>query len=77
MTLSACASGRLVFASAGRMFQIAMIWWLLGHASAGPGKLVGGFMVMAALPPLLLVRIIGNAVDRLPAKRILMIPSCG
>ncbi len=65
-------AGQVLSQSGGRMYQMAMIWWLLASATTGTGKLVGLFMVMAAIPSLILVKRIGRTVDRLPSRRILV-----
>lgn len=55
-----------------RMFQIAALWLLVGSAGGASGKKVGLFMVMAAIPSLALVKIIGKTVDRAAARKILL-----
>lgn len=65
-------AGQVLSQSGGRMYQMAMIWWLLASQSTGTGKLIGLFMVLAAIPSLLLVKRIGHTVDRLPSRRILV-----
>lgn len=54
------------------MYQMAMIWWILSLGTESPGSLVGLFMVMAALPSLLLVKKIGRTIDRRPSQRLLI-----
>jgi len=66
--------GQICSQSGGRMYQMAMIWWLLGGGSDSSGRLVGTFMVMTALPSLLLVKAIGRTVDRRKTQAILV---CG
>lgn len=68
--------GQVLSQSGGRMYQMAMIWWLLGLGLSGPGKYVGFFMVMVALPSILLVRLIGKTIDRLSSRRILITADC-
>ncbi len=65
-------AGQVLSQSGGRMYQMAMIWWLLASRPTGTGKLIGFFMVLTALPSLLLVKRIGQTVDRLPSRRILV-----
>lgn len=55
------------------MYQIAMIWWILSVATEGGGKLVGLFMVMAALPSILFVKKIGGLIDRTSSRKILVL----
>ena len=62
--------GQVLSQSGGRMYQMAMVWWLLGIGLAAPGKYVGFFMVMVALPSILLVKKIGATIDRLYSKHI-------
>ena len=64
--------GQILSQSGGRMYQMAMIWWILSIGLEGSGKYVGLFMVMAALPSILLVKKIGNTIDNGNSKRILV-----
>ena len=64
--------GQIFSQSGGRMYQIALIWWILSSASTGTGKLVGLFMVMTALPSIGLVKKIGQLVDVVYSKKILV-----
>lgn len=54
-----------------RMYQITLVWWIITHG--GSGKEVGLFMVLGALPSLLLVKAVGRTVDAAPSKRVLVI----
>ncbi len=65
--------GQICSQSGGRMYQMAMIWWLLGGGSENSGRLVGTFMVMTALPSLLLVKWIGHTIDRSKSKKVLVL----
>lgn len=64
--------GQICSQAGGRMYQMAMIWWILGLGGDSPGSLVGLFMVMAALPSLLLVKRIGRTIDQRPSQRLLV-----
>jgi MFS family permease len=64
-------SGQILSQSCGRMYQIAMVWWVL--STYGSGKYVGLFMVMAALPSLLFVKRVGRLVDKVLSRNILVI----
>lgn len=64
--------GQICSQSGGRMYQMAMIWWLLGSGSDAAGRLVGTFMVMTAVPSLLLVKVIGRVVDRTRSQQVLV-----
>jgi MFS family permease len=55
-----------------RMYQIAIIWWVLTAGGRGTGREVGFFMVMGALPSVLFIKLIGKTIDRTPSKRILV-----
>jgi len=65
--------GQICSQSGGRMYQMAMIWWLLGGGTDSAGRLVGTFMVMTALPSLILVKVIGRVVDRSRSQRVLVV----
>ena len=54
------------------MYQIAMVWWLLSLKGEGVGKLIGLFMVMAALPSILFVKKIGKQIDKSHSQHILV-----
>lgn len=64
--------GQVCSQAGGRMYQIAMVWWILGAGLGAAGKAVGFFMVMAALPSILFVKPIGRRIDRLRSQRILV-----
>lgn len=64
--------GQLLSQSGARMYQMAVLWWILSRGGDASGKLVGLFLVMTALPALLLVKIIGRKVDGSRAKPILV-----
>ena len=64
--------GQICSQSGGRMYQMAMIWWILSLGKEGSGSLVGLFMVMAALPAILFVKHIGRFIDEGKSKRILV-----
>lgn len=53
-----------------RMYQISLAWWIL--TQGGGGRQVGLFMMAGALPALLLVKVIGKTVDRLPSRPLLV-----
>jgi len=63
-----------VFSQAGsRMYQIAILWWLLGAAGeAAAGRTVGIFLVLSALPSILFVGPIGRRIDRSSSRRVLV-----
>ena len=59
-----------------RMFQIGLVWWILSSGSERAGLLLGIFMVVGALPPILAAKPIGKAVDRFSPRRILTVVDC-
>jgi len=63
-----------VFSQAGtRMYQIAILWWILTAGLGGGGKEVGLFLVISALPSILFVKIIGRTIDRFSSKSVLVV----
>ncbi|WP_188317057.1 MFS transporter [Solihabitans fulvus] len=63
-----------VFAQGGtRVYQIGLLWWLLGQLPEhARGLASGAFLVVGALPSLLLVRPIGRLLDRAPSRRVML-----
>jgi hypothetical protein len=55
-----------------RMYQIAIVWWILGMVKGEGGSALGLFLVMGALPSIFLVKLIGSVVDRRRSKSILV-----
>ena len=68
--------GQILSQSGGRMYQIAMIWWLLNRHPESSGKWIGAFLVLSALPSLLLVKRIGHWVDFFSSRSILITCDC-
>ncbi|GAA2779993.1 MFS transporter [Crossiella cryophila] len=65
--------GQVLSQGGTRVYQIALLWWLLGSLPADTrGLASGAFLVMGALPPLLLVRQIGRRLDRRPSRTVLL-----
>ncbi len=64
--------GQLLSQGGIRMMQIALVWWIVSAGGERSGRDVGLFMVMGALPALLLVKFIGSFVDRRHSKPILI-----
>jgi MFS family permease len=56
-----------------RMYQIAIVWWILGMIKGEGGAALGLFLVVGALPSILLVKYIGTMVDRHKSKSILVL----
>lgn len=63
--------GQLLSQAGIRLGQIALLWWIMTSEIHGSGKEVGLFMVLAALPPLLLAGAVGRLVDRRPLQGLL------
>lgn len=63
-------SGQVLSQMGTRMYQIALMWWVVSEG--GGGKEAGVFMVMGALPALLLLRVIGRVVERSPRRTLLV-----
>jgi len=55
-----------------RMFQIAALWWIVTVPAGGSGGKMGIFMMAAALPSLLFVKLIGRTVDAVRTGRVLL-----
>ena len=55
-----------------RMYQIAVVWWILQQVKGGSGVTIGAFLVLGAIPALLFVKIIGQFIDRFSSKKILI-----
>jgi len=63
-----------IFSQAGtRMYQIAIVWWIISLDEGASGWNLGIFMLLGALPALLFVKQIGAIIDRyFTSKRILI-----
>lgn len=64
--------GQVLSQSGNRMYQIALVWWLLSNVSEGSGKYIGLFMVACALPSILFVKKIGSQIEKLSGRNILI-----
>lgn len=64
--------GQLFSQSCTRMYQIAILWWLLSTQPLHAGKISALFLILGALPSILFVRLIGKWVDQLARKKILI-----
>ncbi len=65
--------GQLLSQSCARMYQIALMWWILSQAGQSAGKEAALFLILGALPSILLAGRIGHTVDRHAAKSILVL----
>ncbi|MFC1521763.1 MFS transporter [Elusimicrobiota bacterium] len=64
--------GQVMSQAALRMFQIAIMWWIIAVNAGGSGTQAGLFMVSGALPPILFANAIGRWVERFQSKYILI-----
>src|SRR5262245_13381172 len=64
--------GQVVSQAGTRMYQMAMLWWLLAKHSGGSGMQLGVFMVLGALPTIVLVKPIGRLIERSSSKMLLV-----
>lgn len=64
--------GQVTSQAGTRIYQIAIVWWILTISSEHGGFSLGAFMVAGALPSLLFYKLIGRVVDRMPAKVMLV-----
>ncbi|WP_394841313.1 MFS transporter [Pendulispora brunnea] len=64
--------GQLLCQSSTRMFQIAMMWWALGHAQTHPGLTGGVLLLMGVVPSVVLVNRIGRTVEKTPFRSLLL-----
>lgn len=54
-----------------RMYQIALIWWILSQGFPNQGTLLSVFLLVGALPAILLVKPIGQIIDRNLSRNVL------
>ncbi|WP_168200856.1 MFS transporter [Allokutzneria sp. NRRL B-24872] len=65
--------GQVLSQGGTRIYQIALLWWLLGQLPENVrGVASGAFLVMGALPPLMLMRHIGKLIDRMPSRKVML-----
>ncbi|MBU1107783.1 MAG: MFS transporter [Candidatus Riflebacteria bacterium] len=64
--------GQVTSQAGTRVYQIAIVWWILTSSAEHGGFSLGAFMVAGALPSLLFYKLIGRVVDRMPAKVMLV-----
>jgi predicted MFS family arabinose efflux permease len=55
-----------------RMFQIAVLWWIIGQAHDNSGKYAAALLVLGVLPPIFFLNFIGRTIDRNPPLRVLL-----
>jgi MFS family permease len=65
--------GQVLSQGGTRIYQIALLWWLLGAVPADSrGLHAGAFLVAGALPSLLLAGRIGRLIDAVPSRTVLL-----
>lgn len=64
--------GQVTSQAGTRIYQIAIVWWILTISADHGGFALGAFMVAGALPALIFYKLIGRVVDRAPAKSMLV-----
>ena len=64
--------GQVTSQAGNKIYQIAIVWWILQVYPEHGGFALGAFMVAGALPSLLFCNYIGRVVDRMPAKQMLV-----
>ncbi|MGE0174901.1 MAG: MFS transporter [Oligoflexales bacterium] len=62
---------QLVSQVGNRMFQIALLWWIIGQDPNNSGKYAAALLVLGVIPPIIFLNIIGKLIDRHSPLRIL------
>ncbi|MFE3650379.1 MFS transporter [Streptomyces sp. NPDC059152] len=60
--------------AAGRMFQVGVVWWLVGHAVGGAGDrglASGVFLAVSTLPAVALAPLVASVIARCPHRTVL------
>ncbi len=63
---------QMISQAGNRMFQLAVAWWILQNSVSSQGLRLAVFMVLAAIPAIVLVRLIGRVIDSSPSKKVLL-----
>ncbi|GLZ30014.1 MFS transporter [Lentzea sp. NBRC 105346] len=65
--------GQVLSQGGTRCYQIALLWWLLGELPASSrGLAAGAFLVVGALPSVVLVGQIGRLISRVPSRTVML-----
>lgn len=65
--------GQVLSQGGTRLYQIALLWWLLEQMPASSrGLAAGAFLVVGALPSLTLVGHIGRVISRVPSRTVML-----
>jgi len=65
--------GQVLSQSGTRIYQIAIVWWIVTSGREQVGKLAGLFLVASALPSVLFVHRIGRLVDSHRTKSVMLV----
>ncbi|MBF0548275.1 MAG: MFS transporter [Candidatus Riflebacteria bacterium] len=65
--------GQVLSQAGTKMYQLAVAWWILSMTGENGGKALGFFMVMGAIPSILLFKYVGHIVDKNSSKKILVL----
>lgn len=64
-------TGQVLSQGGTRMYQIAILWWILSILKGTGGMEVGAFMVLSAIPAILFMKYIGKTIDGMKSKIVL------
>lgn len=65
--------GQVLSQGGTRLYQIALLWWLLERMPASSrGLAAGAFLVVGVLPSLTLIGYIGRVISRLPSRTVML-----
>lgn len=66
-------AGQVLSQGGTRMYQIGVVWWLLTQVdSPHAGLAAGAFLLVGALPTLVLAPVIGRVLTRVPSKTVML-----
>ena len=67
--------GQVLSQGASKAYLINLLWWIIAQAEItgqSPEVASGALLILTALPPILLVKVIGNTLARFPSKSVLI-----
>ncbi|MFI6444261.1 MFS transporter [Kitasatospora sp. NPDC050543] len=71
-TFGAVWSAQVLTQAAGRMFQVGVVWWLVGYAAgADRGLASGAFLAVSTLPAVALAPLVASLIARRPHRTVL------
>ncbi|MFE6685638.1 MFS transporter [Streptomyces sp. NPDC057743] len=62
--------------AAGRMFQVGVVWWIVGHAAVGTGDrglASGAFLAVSTLPAVALAPLVAGVIARCPHRTVMAV----